>query len=174
MAMKHLLTLFIAIIAAWPMVADASAVPSFLKLNRDERVATLKAVLNSYKSPFSNEAKNFVFYADKYKLDWKLVAAIAGVESTFGKHIPAGSYNAWGWAVYTDKQSGASFTSWEHGIATVSEGLRKNYADDGLTSPEEIGRRYADSRAWPNSVRFFLTIIEEFTPSSSRTLPIEL
>lgn len=161
-------------LAAWPSVADASAMPTFRKLNEDERVTTLKAVLDDYGSPLANEAKNFIFYADKYDLDWKLVAAIAGVESTFGKNIPKGSFNAWGWGVFTGKQSGAFFRNWEQGIAEVSNGLRQNYLNDGLTTPEQIGRRYANSRTWPNGVRFFLTKIEEFTPTSSRTLPIEL
>ena len=31
-------------------------------------------------------------------LDYRLVPAISGVESTFGKHIPDNSYNAYGWA----------------------------------------------------------------------------
>lgn len=162
------------VLAAWPAVADASATPRFRQIHQDVRVETLAAVLEAYGSPLANEAKTFVFYADTYKLDWKLVAAIAGVESTFGKHIPSGSYNAWGWAVYTGTQRGVAFTNWKQGIATVSEGLRKNYLDEGAQTLEQIGGRYAASRAWAKSVRFFLTKIEEFTPTSSRTLAFKL
>jgi hypothetical protein len=161
-------------LAAWPSVADASALPTFRQLNQDERVSTLRAVLDDYGSPLADSAKDFVSYADKYQLDWKLVAAIAGVESTFGKHVPSNSFNAWGWAVFTGQQSGATFRSWERGIALVSQGIREKYLNDGLTSVEQIGRRYASSRAWPNSVRFFIAKIEGFTPTSSRTLPVEL
>ncbi len=168
------LTAAVPVNAAWPAVADASALPTFRNLNEDGRVNTLKAMLDTYHSPLANEAKNFVFYADKYHLDWKLIAAIAGVESTFGKRTPTKSFNAWGWGVYTGKQSGAEFKSWEHGIAIVSQGLREKYMNEGLTTVEHIGRRYADSRAWPNNVRFFITKIEEFTHTSSRTLPVEL
>lgn len=160
--------------AAWPATADASALPKFREITVDNRVAILEGVLTSYGSPLTVEAKNFIFYADKYQLDWKLVAAIAGVESTFGKHIPSNSYNAWGWAIYTGKQDGRHFDSWEDGIAIVSEGLRKNYIDKGATTIEQIGYSYAASRAWPNSVRFFLSKIEGFTSTSSRTLAIEL
>lgn len=160
--------------AAWPAVSGASAMPTFRELVTDERVTTLKAVLDDYGSPLAPEAKNFVFYADKYQLDWKLVPAIAGAESTFGKRIPTNSYNAWGWAVFTGKQSGVRFTSWEGGIAEVSRGLREEYLSDGLTTLEQIGRRYAASRAWPNSVRFFIQKIEGFAPASAKTLAIEL
>ena len=160
--------------AAWPTTADPSAFPKFREIIVDKRVLTLEAVLNSYASPLAHEAKNFVFYADKYQLDWKLVAAIAGVESIFGKHVPNNSYNAWGWAVYTGKQDGRHFTSWEHGIAVVSEGLRKKYLDKGASTVEQIGRTYAVSTAWPNHVRFFLKKIEEYNPTSSRSLAIEL
>jgi hypothetical protein len=66
------------------------------------------------------------------------------------------------------------FKNWEEGIVGVSKGLRENYMNDGLTTPEQIGRRYAASPSWPWKVRFFLKIIEEFTPSSSATLPVEL
>ena len=162
------------VLAAWQSVADASASPTFRQLNQDVRISILRAVLEGYKSPLAAEADSFIFYADKYQLDWRLVAAIAGVESTFGKRIPTNSYNAWGWAVYTGKQNGASFESWEKGIATVSEGLRTQYMDMEAVTIEQIGRRYAASRAWPRSVRFFLTKIEKFAPASSHALPVEL
>src|SRR5690348_2794535 len=56
--------------------------------NDDERVTRLQAFLQTYNSPLADDAKTFVAQADRNNLDWKLVAAIAGVESTFGKEIP--------------------------------------------------------------------------------------
>ncbi len=160
--------------AAWSSVAHSSALLTFGQFNEDNRVTRLKEALERYNSPLAKEAKNFIFYADKFQLDWKLVAAIAGAESTFGKHIPSNSFNAWGWAVYTGRQTGAVFTSWEEGIAVVSRGLREGYLNEGLTTPEQIGRRYAASHAWPKSVRFFIGKITDFSPSSTRTIPVEL
>lgn len=140
-------------------LASGSANEIF-ELERDERTIKLEAYLRNVKSPMLGAANAFVKYADKYNLDWKLVAAIAGLESSFGKRIPYNSYNAWGWAVYTGKSYGAEFDSWEHGIATVSEGLRKNYYNDGLTTLEAIGRRYAASPTWAVRVSQIMTRLE--------------
>lgn len=125
----------------------------------DPRVLVLQDYLNKHKSPLAANAQDFVEAADTYNMDWRLVPAIAGVESTFGKRIPGG-YNAWGWGVYGDKSLG--FGSWKDGIYTVSKGLKENYIDDGLTTVPAIGRRYASSTHWPNSVNFFLNDIEKY------------
>jgi hypothetical protein len=68
----------------------------------DSRVRILKAYLEQYNSPLVTHAQDFVEIADKYNLDWKLVAAISGVESTFGQQIPYESFNGWGWGIYGD------------------------------------------------------------------------
>src|SRR5258706_16219003 len=103
----------------------------FADIRPDMRVARLRTFLESYNSPIAPDAGTFVAQADKYNLDWKLVAAIAGVESTFGKQIPYGSYNGWGWGVFTGTQDGVHFKDWADGIAQVSKGLRQNYLDRG-------------------------------------------
>ena len=61
----------------------------------DSRTRILREFLKQYNSPLVPFAQDFVSIADKYSLDWKLVAAISGVESTFGKQIPYESYNGW-------------------------------------------------------------------------------
>ncbi len=138
----------------------------------DSRVRTLKLFLKQQNSPLSDEAWYFIWEADRLSLDWRLVAAIAGVESTFGKRIPQRSYNAWGWAVYTGKQSGANFQSWKHGITTVSEGLRYNYLDNGAQSLAAIGRRYAASTRWTGNVSHFMDKIATFTPKPKHIEPV--
>src|SRR5262249_29143298 len=65
----------------------------------DQRAVILKDYLAQYNSPLENHAQDFVDAADSYGIDWKLVPAISGVESTFGKAIPGG-FNGWGWGVY--------------------------------------------------------------------------
>lgn len=127
----------------------------------DQRVAILESYLNKYNSPLAPEAKNFVEAADKYDIDWKFVAAIAGNESTFGKHIPyPESHNAWGWGVYGTQALG--FKSWKDGIYTVSEGLRKNYYNKGLTNTYSIARVYAASPTWGAHVSYFLADMSKF------------
>lgn len=127
----------------------------------DSRVRILKEFLGQYNSPLVPFATDFVEIADKYDLDWKLVAAISGVESTFGKQIPYNSYNGWGWGIYGNNT--IRFSSWTEGIETVSKGLRENYLDKwGATNVYEIGRIYAASPRWASNVNYFIEKISEF------------
>lgn len=129
----------------------------------DFREKTLKEYLISHNSPMANYANDFIYFADKYDLDWRLVPAIAGVESTFGKRIPVNSYNAYGW-----NNGKYSFESWTDSIEVVSKALRENYYDKGATSIDRIARRYAPpSNTWNWKVKYFMTEIDriplEFT-----------
>ena len=127
----------------------------------DNRVAILREFLGQYNSPLVPFASDFVEIADKYNLDWKLVAAISGVESTFGKQIPYSSFNGWGWGIYGDNM--IRFSSWTEGIETVSEGLRTNYLNKwGAKDVYEIGRFYAASPTWAQRVSYFMRKISEF------------
>lgn len=127
----------------------------------DQRAEILKNFLLQYDSPLAGNAEDFVKYADKYQLDWKLVASIAGLESTFGKHIPYNSYNGWGWGVYGDNV--IRFASWSEGIETISKGLRERYLKDKIESdPYFIGPTYAASPTWAERVSFFMVKMEEY------------
>lgn len=143
--------------------------PSF-----DPRVKILKDFLSKQESPLAPFAQNFIEDADAYNLDWKMVAAISGVESTFGQNIPAGSYNAWGWGVYGNNVT--RFSSWKEGIETISKSLREDYMNKwGTTNVYEIGRMYAASPAWAYHVAFYMNRIEEFKLANPETsLPITL
>lgn len=130
----------------------------------DERVRKLENLLEEYNSPLKPYAQNFVQAADKYSLDWRLVAAISGVESTFGKRIPKNSYNAWGFGVPTGKQNGLAFQNWEEGIKTVSSALKEKYIDRGADSVLKIAPIYAPpSKTWAGKILFFMEKIEATT-----------
>ena len=127
----------------------------------DNRSEVLRNFLIQYDSPLSGEAESFIKNADKYNLDWRLVASIAGLESTFGKHIPYNSYNGWGWGVYGDNV--IRFNSWSEGIETISQGLRERYLKDKLESdPYFIGPTYAASPTWAQRVSYFMEKMEEY------------
>lgn len=139
----------------------------------DMRVQVLKEYLTLRNSPMANNAEDFVREADANDLDWKLVAAIAGLESSFGKHMPHNSYNAWGWGVYGDNV--IRFESFADGIAVLSKGLRERYIDRGATTIPAIGRIYASSPTWAERVTFFLNDIEKFSQKNpSRTLSLTI
>jgi len=127
----------------------------------DNRATVLEAYLKKQNSPLAAYAKTFVAEADKNDIDWKLVASIAGLESSFGKRIPANSFNAWGWGVYGDKVM--RFASWEDAITTISAGIRTNYMDKwGADDVYEIGKIYASSPTWAQRVTYFMSQVEKF------------
>lgn len=126
----------------------------------DGEAKVLSNYLAKYNSPLQYHAQDFIDAAKEYDLDWRLVAAISGVESTFGKQIPGG-YNAWGWGVYGTQA--IYFDSWKDGIYTVSKGLRENYLNKGLTDPYQINRIYAASPRWGSKVSFFMKDLDNFS-----------
>lgn len=120
----------------------------------DARPVLVERFLHENSSPMSGMGKTFVTAADKYELDWRLLPAIAFQESTLGKHIIFGSYNAFGWGVIDNTTIGMSFNSWEDSIFTVAKGLREDYLNKGYTTPETININYAADKDWNKKVRF--------------------
>jgi hypothetical protein len=169
------------LLAAPVKAQELTAMPSastlsshFVFEKKDNRVDILKNYLNKYNSPLADNAKDFVEAADMYDLDWKLVAAISGVESTFGHAIPTNSYNAWGWGVYGDNV--IRFSSWKDGIYTISQGLREKYMNKwGGKDIYSIGRIYASSPVWADHVSHYLNKIDEFSLNDTKnTLSLSL
>ena len=123
----------------------------------DYRVLSLRDFLESHNSPLASYSGTFIKEADHYGLDWRLVPAITGVESTFGKNIPTKSYNAYGWA-----NGKFRFSSWEESIFVVNKALRERYINRGATSIAKIGRIYATNPTWAWKVSFFMLRIEPY------------
>ena len=127
----------------------------------NSRVKILQGYLESQNSPLAPYASEFVAQADKYNLDWRFVAAISGLESSFGQAIPANSYNGWGWGVYGDNVT--RFSSWTDGIDTISQGLREKYMDLwGKKDVYEIGSVYAASPTWAVRVNHIMDNISDY------------
>ena len=133
--------------------------------NQDSRPIIIDNFLAANQSPMVGLGNFFVQTADKYQLDWRLLPAIAFQESTLGKNMPAGSHNAFGWAIYTGADSGARFHNWEFAIETVAQGLKKDYVDKGLTSVDAIMSRYTpDSNgSWAFGVKFAMNEMSSMT-----------
>lgn len=139
---------------------DSPALPDQVKAQVfDPQAKILADYLAAHESPLQYHAQDFVNAAKAYGLDWKLLPAIAGVESTFGRFTPGG-YNAWGWGVYGNQA--VYFRSWKVGIYTVSRGLKEHYVDRGLTNPYSINRVYAKSPHWGGKVTYFMKDLEKF------------
>ena len=158
----------LALISGWlgepifPLSAFSSPEVLGVSSSVDPRIATLQNFLETKKSPLAPHAAVFIEAADRYRLDWRLLPAIAGQESSFGKMIPwdkqngEHSFNAWGWGIYGDLI--VSFSSWEEGIWKTAEGLRNGYIDQGLLTLEEFMRFYTprSDGSWARGVSFFM------------------
>lgn len=128
--------------------------------DKDRRVAVLKAFFRKYDSPLYDYADFIVKISDENELDYRLIPAISMQESTACKFIPQNSHNCWGWGIYGNKIT--RFDSYPHAIETVAKGLKKNYIDKGLTTPESIMAKYTPSSngSWANGVSSVLGVLE--------------
>lgn len=151
---------------------DSPALPDQVEAQVfDPQAKVLADYLKRYDSPLQYSAQDFIDASREYDLDWRLVAAIAGVESTFGKAIPGG-YNAWGWGVYGNQA--VYFKSWKEGIFVISEGLKKGYVDKGLDNPYSMNRVYAASPAWGGKVSYFMRDLERFSDNHRLTVALKM
>jgi len=141
-------------------LAVPQPIPS-LPVKRDNRAVILQAYLQQYNSPLADHAKTLVQQADANNIDWRMVAAISGVESTWGEAIPPYSYNAWGYNVYGSNVR--RFASWDDGITVVSTDLRQIYINErGATNIYQIGATYAASPTWAARVQNNMDAIDQF------------
>jgi len=139
-------------------IAESSAELKIeLNETKDSRYLILTLFLQKINSPLKDEAEKIITEADKNNLDWRLLPAITGVESSFGKRIPLNSYNAYGWA-----NGQYHFKSWESSIEIVSRALKTNYADKGAKSVKKIARVYnpPSSSSWASKVNYFINQID--------------
>lgn len=143
-------------------------------LKKDYQTAVLKKFLESYNSPLAPYSQIFVEEARANNIDWRMVAAISGVESTFGQQIISNSHNAWGWGIYG--RNVKYFNSYDEAIKTISKSLRQDYMDKwGATDVYQIGRLYAASPTWASRVNYFMNKMSEFeTQNSIGSLSIDL
>lgn len=144
---------------------EGTGISTFITI--DPRVLAMDQFLNDYHSPMAPHAKFIVETADSYGLDWRLVVAIAGVESSFGNIVPGGdSNNAWGWRGINKNARGWSvFATWEDGIKEITRGLAEGY---GVTlTPEQIEPSYcppcaAGGHGWARGVNKFMRELDYY------------
>lgn len=120
-----------------PGMLVSSPVP-FVPQGSPPTAAVLDAYLASKGSPMAGQGAAFMESAARWRVDPRLLVAIAGAESSFGQ-VTCGPNNAWGWACPNDP---ADFATWAAGIDTVTSGLRRYYLDEGRTSVSLIQQKY--------------------------------
>lgn len=127
----------------------------------DARPELIRQYLIKYNSPLIGLENYMVQKADEYGLDYRLIPAIAQQESNLCKIIPPKTYNCWGWGIHSKGTLG--FQSYEEAIDTVMTGLKKEYIDKGLTTPDTIWTKYTPGSpdgAWAKGVNQFMIAME--------------
>jgi len=96
--------------------------------------------------------QDFIDAGNKFSVDYKLLMAIATLESSYGLHVPYGnSYNPFG----RKSSSGGyiRFSSWQDAIYNQAEYLKTKYYNLGLDTVDKIGRKYAEDPNWSNKIK---------------------
>ena len=93
-----------------------SAQEKALQVEREEKANKIDAYYGRYDLPLTGYGMTMVLAGEKYGVDPFLIAGLAMRESTAGKRIPRGSYNAFGWG-------NTKFESFDHAIDTVAKNL---------------------------------------------------
>jgi hypothetical protein len=79
----------------------------------------------------------------KYDIDPRLVAAVAGAETSLGNNVCT-PFNAWNW-FYKQTCPPSKFSSYDEAIENVTKYLRHNYINKGYTSLALIRAKYCTS-----------------------------
>ncbi|OGM08302.1 hypothetical protein A2159_01975 [Candidatus Woesebacteria bacterium RBG_13_34_9] len=129
-------------------------------ISADARPIIVQNFLNKYDSPLEKYSDLIVQTSDKYKIDWRLITAIAMKESGLCKAIPENSFNCWGWGIHS--KGTLMFDNYEEAIDAVTQGLKEHYIDKGYVTVEEIMSKYAhpDSTTWANDVSNYMNQIK--------------
>ncbi len=147
----------------------SSANPIFAN-STDPRVIQMNQVLVKYNSPMVGHEAELIKIAEKYKLDWTLMAAIAGTESSFGRRMPYECLNPYGWGVGGVNK--LCFKSFPDAAEAVASGLAKKY---NISSLETIAATYnkVSTEGWISHTKFFMNKIKS-TEIPVSSLPITL
>ncbi len=135
-----------------------TATPTPTEEPKNERVQKLKSFLIEQKSPLAPYAELIVEQADKYDISWTLATSISGKESSFGKEIKPGSYNAWGVMAWdaNGKRYIRSFNSWEEGIIFETKLISKHYRENmNKAIQEKYCPSFECSPTWVQTVTEF-------------------
>jgi cell wall-associated NlpC family hydrolase len=89
-------------------------------------------------SPLAAHVPDIYAAANKYRIDPRLIVAVSGGETSFGKAGPGPRrFNAWGIG------PGRAYGSWSQGIDAAAKLLRDGYIGQGLTSLSAIQQKWA-------------------------------
>jgi hypothetical protein len=122
----------------------------------DARDAIVARFLERHKSPmqpYEEYGRKIVEISDRYQIDFRLLPAIAMQESNLCRNTnPNAPGNCLGFGIH--KSGTLDFDSYEAGFERAGRELKAYYIDKGLTTVEQIERKYTPSSngSWAASV----------------------
>lgn len=127
-------------------------------IKNDNRQEILRNYFTFYKSPLLENTKDFLEIADTYQLDYRLLVAIAGVESTFERNGNVSDYNPFG---YMCGNSPCQFLSFRESIVKVAKtiGTQRTYANFRQSgSILELAKiyNYVSPEDWTRKIQYFM------------------
>ena len=129
----------------------------------DARVQIITNFLTRHNSPLDppeHYARALVEVADRYNLDYRLLPAIMMQESNLCKRAPEGTNNCLGFGIHARGTLG--FETYEAGFDRAAREIKERYIDIGLTTPEDIQKKYTPSSngSWAYSVNQWIVEME--------------
>lgn len=119
----------------------------------EENVARAEAILKRYDSPMQGLGHIIVRRADECGGDYKILLAIAGNESLFGR-VPVKLYNPYGWL------DGVQYASFEDALTKISCYISERYIAKCNKDITCIVRTYAgpgdDKQRWVYNINWFI------------------
>ncbi len=103
----------------------------------------IDAYLQRKQSPMAGVGSALVDYSRQYNVDPRLVIAISGAETTFGRHLCADN-NAWNWFHHRNCAQ-SPFENYPQGAERVTRFMRLSYLNRGYTTIELIRYKYCTS-----------------------------
>jgi hypothetical protein len=127
---------------------------------RAEIVASFLERHDSPLTPYDHYGRALVETADRYNLDYRLLPAIMMQESNLCKSIIPGSNNCLGFGIH--ERGTLTFESYEASFDRAARELKQRYVDIGLTTPEDIMKKYTPSSngSWAFSVNQWIVEME--------------
>lgn len=119
------------------------------------------------KSTLSGYGMVFAEYSIKYEVDPYLALAIVLHETGCGSGkcstLTSKCNNIGGMKGSTTCGNGAyaKFKTLDSGIEAFFKNLSENYYKKGLTTPETIGKKYAESTTWSSRIKYYIQKIKE-------------
>jgi hypothetical protein len=136
--------------------AQTEYIPAPIEQQPDTRAQDIDDYFHKRGMPLEGYGKKFVEAADRNNIDWRLLPAISVKESTGGKFLIPGSYNAFGWG-----SGSVKFKSYDEAIDYITNkfGTGKYYAGKSV---EGILKTYNPPSVEPEYSKNVIWIMEQF------------